>query len=250
MNQQPNSPGHENQSASVSDSHRYDVNFFKPKTEHSRADMKMIVIMVLVWGFAVFGFQFLLCILNQPTPEDSYATFQKVWPNVQNQSASMAQKQVFSKVTLSVLGKNIALKADHKEILQKTLTQSVLTLLPAEQRETFLANLTDASKKQEAVAQAAQAIGLRSTGFDKLRADLLPMSLVSGGEPQLSASIPEIMELYLVHNRSALTDFRFLGFPFHYWYTAQFLLILFVLLCLIYAYVTDRLNAKYDFADG
>ncbi len=249
MNQQPDNPGHENQSATGSDSHRYDVNFFKPKTEHSRADMKMIIVMILVWGIAVFGFQFMLCIFNQPAPEDSYVTFQEVWHDVQNQSASTAQKQVFSKAILSVLGKNVALNAEHKEILQKTLTQSVLTLLPVEQRETFLANLTDASKKQETVAQAAQAIGLQSTGFDKLRADLLPMSLVSGGEPQLSADIPEIMKLYLVHNQSALTDFKFLGFPFHYWYTAQFLLILFVALCLIYAYATDRLNAKYDFAD-
>ena len=38
----------------------------------------------------------------------------------------------------------------------------------------------------------------------------------------------EALDLYLVHNQSVLTDLKFLGFPFHYFYTAVFLLILFV----------------------
>ena len=61
--------------------------------------------------------------------------------------------------------------------------------------------------------------------------------------------IPEIMELYLVHNRSALTDTKFMGFPFHYWYTAQFLLIMFVLICLLYGLFIDKLNKKHNFKD-
>ena len=46
--------------------------------------------------------------------------------------------------------------------------------------------------------------------------------------------LPEIMKLYLTHNQSVLTDTLFLGFPFHYFYTAIFLLILFIGLCILY----------------
>jgi len=46
--------------------------------------------------------------------------------------------------------------------------------------------------------------------------------------------LPVVMKLYLTHNQSKLTDTKFLGFPFHYFYTAVFLLILFVTLCIIY----------------
>ena len=83
--------------------------------------------------------------------------------------------------------------------------------------------------------------------------DLLPSSLVKVESSALSdeskQALPEIMELYLIHNQSFLTDFKFLGFPFHYWYTAQFLLILFVLLCLYYAVSIDRMNEEYEFVE-
>ena len=56
------------------------------------------------------------------------------------------------------------------------------------------------------------------------------------------------MDLYLIHNSSPL-NFKFIGFPFHYWYTAQFLLILFVLLCLIYAVIIEKVNKKHEFPE-
>ena len=56
--------------------------------------------------------------------------------------------------------------------------------------------------------------------------------------------IPTIMSTYLIHNQSFLTDFKFLGFPFHYFYTAVFLLILFVFLCWLYCYRVDKMNVK------
>jgi putative solute:sodium symporter small subunit len=84
--------------------------------------------------------------------------------------------------------------------------------------------------------------------------DLLPTSIVKVENPSLSAesikALPEIMKLYLIHNQSFLTDFKFLGFPFHYWYTAQFLLILFVVLCLIYAVTIDKINKEYNVVEG
>ncbi|MDP8245173.1 MAG: DUF4212 domain-containing protein [Candidatus Hinthialibacter antarcticus] len=227
----------------------HDVNFFFPKTDHSRANMRMVVIMVVVWAVAVFGFQFLLIAMNQPTPEPSYTAFETVWPNIENASASQSEKQDFAKAALSALGKNIALKPDHKEVLQDSVSKIVLSLIAADQKAGYLANLANPDTKPQAVALAVQAIGLESTGFDSLRADFLAFALAPTEEGAVSSQVPEIMELYLIHNQSALTDFRFLGFPFHYWYTAQFLLILFVVLCLIFATITDRLNTKYNFED-
>jgi putative solute:sodium symporter small subunit len=62
-------------------------------------------------------------------------------------------------------------------------------------------------------------------------------------------SLPGIMKKYLIHNQSFLTDFKFLGFPFHYFYTAIFLLILFVGLCWLYCVKADSLNAKLGIVD-
>ena len=59
----------------------------------------------------------------------------------------------------------------------------------------------------------------------------------------------ETMDLYLIHNRSVLTDTKFLGFPFHYFYTAVFLLVLFVGLCWLYCVRTDMFNKRYGIED-
>ncbi len=226
-----------------------DVNFFYPQTAHSLADMKMIIILVLVWFFAVFGFQFLLLVFNKPTPEPAYTSFQSIWSSIQEGTANQTEQQEFARITLSVLGKNIALQPEHKAVLQDALSIITINLLPESQREAFLSNLNDESGMSTVVNQAVEAIGLETSGMDKLRIDLLPSSLVPVTGYELSPELPGIMELYLVHNRSFLTDSRFIGFPFHYWYTAQFLLILFVVLCLIYAWLTDRLNEKYNFTE-
>jgi putative solute:sodium symporter small subunit len=100
---------------------------------------------------------------------------------------------------------------------------------------------------------AITVLNLKNDGFDKIMRDLVPYALVrleESGFPQACREeLGGIMNLYLVHNQNALTDFRFLGFPFHYWYTAQFLLILFVFLCVIYASAIQKANEKYDFVE-
>ena len=102
-------------------------------------------------------------------------------------------------------------------------------------------------------ALAAKTLNLQSSGFDKIMLDLLPNSLVKlerdGSLERYKSELPGIMELYLVHNQNFFTDFTFLGFPFHYWYTAQFLLILFVVLCIIYAVAIDKANMKHNFVE-
>ena len=247
-----------------SDSGKYDVNFFKPKSAHARADMKMISIMIIIWAVAVFGFQFLLIGFNKLTPEPAYETFQQVWPSIENSTADATAQQQFSRSVLSVLGKNIVLGAADKAVLQEALCYSVTSLLPADQKAMLstyaadYANLTDGQIIQKEAFDAktkivAASIGLKDTGFDKLMIALLPNSLTSENPTLLSdnskAALPGIMKLFLVHNRSFLTDTKFLGFPFHYWYTAQFLLILFVVLCLVYAVLIDKINAKHGFTE-
>ena len=221
------------------------MNFFKPRSPHSRADMKLILVLMIIWVVAVFGFQFLLMATNKPTPEPAYTAFEQVWEGVKNGTADTAGQQTFSRSILSVLGKNIAVKDPDKAILKEALSITVGKLVPAEQKAAM------GTETQTQVIAAA--IGLADTGFDKLMTDLLTTSIVPADSGVLSDSskdaLPSIMKLYLVHNRSKLTDTRFLGFPFHYWYTAQFLLILFVVMCLVYAVLIDKINTKYDFTE-
>ena len=227
----------------------YNVNFFKPLSDHAKANKKLISTLAIIWFVAVFGFQALLILFNEPTPEKAYTSFTSVWPSVvDNQDAPVQDKQLLSRSVLSVLGKNIAVKDDHKTVLKEVLTWSVMTTLPDSLQSPFMTQPTD-----ETFKSAASIIGLQNEGFDKIMVDLLPFSLVKANSNVVSeaskASLPDIMELYLVHNRSFLTDFNFLGFPFHYWYTVQFLLILFVVLCLIYAVAIEKTNKKFNFVE-
>ena len=81
-----------------------------------------------------------------------------------------------------------------------------------------------------------------------MKAKLLPFVLDTGGMLEFSNENKEkilgVMKLYLIHNRSFLTDTIFLGFPFHYFYTAIFLLVLFVVLCWVYTFMLDRIHTR------
>jgi putative solute:sodium symporter small subunit len=228
---------------------QYEVNFFKPLTEHARANKRLILVLAILWLVGVFGFQILLMVFNKPTPEDNYTKFEAVWPAVvADASASNAVKQDFARVVLAVLGKNIAVKDTDKVYLKEALSWTLYSMQNDSVKKVF-----QQQPDSETFKVAVSSIGLASQGFDKLMSDLLPSSLIKVEAERISAecqaAIPRIMELYLVHNQSGLTKLSFLGFPFHYWYTAQFLLIMFVLLCLVYARVIDKMNVKYDFIE-
>ena len=87
-----------------------------------------------------------------------------------------------------------------------------------------------------------------------IMADLLPLELkpdlLNPLDETKQAQLSDVMNLYLVHNQSFLTDARFIGFPFHYWYTAEFLLILFVFLCWLYCVRIDRINKKLNIQES
>lgn len=230
-------------------SDQYNVNFFKPLSDHAKANKKLIITLFTIWAVGVFGFQIALMVLNEPTPEPTYAAFESVWPAVVDDAAApVTMKQDFSRTVLAVLGKNIAVKEPHKAVLKEALSWAVYSLSPDSLKSVFQQDPNETTHRI-----AAANIGLAETGMDKLMRDLLPLSLVKVENDRISAdcksALPGIMELYLVHNQNIFTKIRFLGFPFHYWYTAQFLLIMFVLLCLVYALVTDKMNEKFNFVE-
>jgi len=224
------------------------VNFFKPHSKYAKDNNRLITVLVLIWIVAIFGFQALLIIMQKPTPEPNHQVFVDVWTSIKADNASPDQYKQFARVALSVLGKNIVVKPSHKAILRQTLSASVFRLVPGPMQAEFQTQLAQADKTK-ATATAIAVIGLQDKGFDKLMRRLLPTSLVKVDGSALSANIqkemPGIMDLYLIHNRSVLTDFQFFGFPFHYWYTAQFLLILFVGLCFTYAMMINRVMIKH-----
>ncbi len=228
---------------------KYETNFFKPLSEHAKANKKLISTLAIIWAVAVFGFHFLLILVSTPTAEQTLHDFNSVWPQVvESNSATTEMKQTFAKSMLMVLGKNIAVKDNHKAVLKESLSLSVYSLQPDSLKPTF-----NSLPTEEAVKVAIASIGLTTEGFDKIMANLLPSSLVKVESSSLKSeskiSLPQIMDLYLIHNRSFLTDFTFLGFPFHYWYTAQFLLILFVLLCVYYVIKLEQMNKDYEIDD-
>jgi uncharacterized membrane protein len=233
----------------MSNSDQYDVNFFKPLSDHAKANSRLIIILASIWAIAVFGFQFLLMFLNEPTPEKSYETYQSVYPAVVEDASSTPKMKIdFAKSILHVLGKNIAVKDNHKLILKKSLTWTVSSMQPDSMKSIFHQEPSEATYEL-----TSKTLDLQNSGFDKIMIALIPTSLVKmeneSFPEECKAELPGIMDLYLIHNRSFLTDLNFLGFPFHYWYTAQFLLILFVVLCFIYAKSIEKANKTHDFIE-
>lgn len=227
----------------------YEVNFFKPLSTHAKANKKLIIILASIWLVSVFGFQFLLMALNKPTPEKSYEVYKKVYPSVvEDADASTDMKRDFAKSLLFVIGKNNTVKPADKELLKSAFSWAIYSM----QADSLKPMFNQGSNK-ETVDLAKQSLALGEEGFDKLLSTLIPYSIVpienSEFGLELKKEIPRIMDLYLIHNQNVLTDIKFIGFPFHYWYTAQFLLILFVILCLIYAYAIEGINKKHNFIE-
>lgn len=212
----------------------YDINFFRPTSGIARDSNRIITLFVIIWFVAVFGFQFLLIATNKMTPEDTLHRFNEVWPNAQSAEATPAELQELSKTLLMVLGKNIALAEGEKAVLKDAFSLTVARLLPGQAVQP---------------ASVASALSLDKEEFGVIMTELLPHSLVQPTAASISPDLPAVMEKYCTHPRGPLTDFKFLGFPFHYWYTAQLLLIIFVLLCLAYALRIEKLYRKHDFVE-
>lgn len=248
-----------------SSSNDYRISFFKPTTPQATANRNMVVWLVLIWFVAIFGFQILLRLIEKPTPEPDYIAFQNVWEDVQQSSATDNDLQTFGKSVLSVLGK-VNITIEERNILDDALSWTVFKLYPeplttelvaqVEEFKEIQASITSISDPAYIEAKKSLSADISpklSLPMADIRSKILPLELTSDNMNELTNNtkeqLPAIMEKYLVHNQSFLTEARFLGFPFHYFYTAVFLLILFVGLCWLYCVKTDQLNAKFNIVD-
>ena len=243
----------------------YHISFFKPTTPQAKSNRNMVIWLVSVWFVAIFGFHIVLKLIEKPTPEPIYTEFNKAWGNLENNTAAQKDFQVIGQASLSVLGK-IFVSADEKSVLQNALSHSAYWLTAdslksslIKEIESFLVikdeavDINDAqyqSQKKALIKRLCPVIGLSNLDVRKeLIAIELTSSNINAFTVETQSRLPDIMQKYLVHNQSVLTDMKFLGFPFHYFYTAVFLLILFVGLCLGYCVRTDMLNAKFNNID-
>ena len=250
----------------------YRISFFRPTTPYSKSNRNIIIIMVIVWALAVFGFQVALRIFEKPTPEPPLISYNAVKSSVFSGTASLHEKQDFIRSILAVLGKTT--NKDERLILDQALTWSVYGVIPEEKKESFLADLSNIKifredlgslsndeflearlklfqMEDEFLSDLSVLIDIHPFG---LMARLLPLEL----KPDLTGSLMEkeqealsaIMDMYLIHNQSFLTDTRFLGFPFHYWYTAEFLLILFIFLCWLYCVRIEKIHKRLNIQES
>jgi len=225
----------------------YHISFFKPTTKLATFNRNLSIVLVTVWAVCIFGFQIVLRIIEEPVPEQAYLQFENVWDQVKDDQATNAEKQVFIKSALSVLGK-VTLDPKDREVLDAAVYQLTNELVPIDQKLDFahkiqafqgteLGNENYQSLKKDLGAAAAKVIDVQPYS---LEAKLMPLELVAAASVNFQAELVEkVMAKYLIHNQSVLTDTVFLGFPFHYFYTGVFLLILFVFISWFYCVATD-----------
>ena len=246
-------------------SDNYNISFFKPTTELAKINRNLAIKLLLIWVIAIFGFHFLLRIIEKPTPEPAYISFKGVWQSVKSENATIQEKQIFIKSALSVLGKLLIQDKD-RLILNKAISSVTYELVDEQAKENFFNTVTEFNKvktkitslsDKKYVALKTQIINEAATLLDvndySLEAKLIPFELIASEMKNIDDKNNELVEgvmsKYLIHNQSFLTDFKFLGFPFHYFYTSVFLLVLFVGLCWFYCYQTDLIHKKLGIAD-
>lgn len=235
----------------MSESQIYDFNFFKPKSAFAKSNTLLTSAIIIIWALAVFGFHFLLKAIEKPVPEKQLVTFEQVWPSVMDKTATREELKGLAGTYLNLMGRHIPLRLDEDSDVDDNFklcfTSTIYDLLPANERLSFLAlTQKELSERKSMTAGIAARIGLEE---DNILTQVLPYALVAyDGKPvdvKVLEAVPDIMRKYLVHNRSVLTDTQFLGFPFHYFYTAIFLLVLFVVLCLVYCRIMDKVAVKH-----
>lgn len=238
-----------NNNENNNDYNDYHVNLICPKTLYTKNHARLVIYTLIVWAIAVFGFQILLKIFEKPTKELSYQQFENVWPKVVSGSYSNDDIKVFLNSSLNIYGR--ALSANEKESIQEVITWSISNILPQNSKEE-IDHLIEGKRYKEISNQLSSFISFPD---EKVKSNLLPYALIRTGnvENLLNKNIqiiPVIMKKYLIHRRSFLTDSNFLGFPFHYWYTAEFLLILFVFLCWFYCYKLKKINKHHNYQES
>ncbi len=238
-------------------SDQFNFSLFRPRNLHGRKNRNVILNMLLVWAVAVFGFQILLRIIEKPTPEKALADFNSVWPDATVRDLKTVNYQTLLNSLILVKGKNMV-NTDDQMILNKAISTITFNVAPDSLKSKMLSEISEIKelKSKIALSDGQEFLDIKSSiltlekGFSENTALFTGLKSGSLEEKIYTASLtdeypaalsdasldrlPEIMKLYLTHNQSVLTDTLFLGFPFHYFYTAIFLLILFIGLCILY----------------
>jgi uncharacterized membrane protein len=238
-------------------SDQYNFSLFSPRNLHGRKNRNVILSMLAIWAVAVFGFQFLLRAIEKPTPEKALAMFESTWPSVISSDIKNVDYKTFLHSLILVRGKNIV-KAEDQVVLSSAISYVMFNVVPDSVRSVMISAISDVNDlkgqlsgtKDQKYLDLKLLIAARNkeisspgelySGFDaaSLELSILTGSLMEKYPSSLNdesfANLPGIMKFYLTHNQSILTDSKFLGFPFHYFYTAVFLLILFIALCIVY----------------
>jgi putative solute:sodium symporter small subunit len=245
----------------------YNFNLFKPVSPYGRKNRDLIITLLIIWFVAVFGFQLLLLLVQKPTPEKTLLTFEAVWENVKTGKATVQEKMDFVNSLVAVAGKS-SVKPANRIVLNNALTWSVFSMVSDSEKvvlsqliaelRTIKEKLPEAKDAEYALMQSEliriksdiNAIANEKTGIDPTnnKAAILPYNLNAENKEISAADIdalPVVMKLYLTHNQSFLTDSKVIGFPFHYFYTAEFLLILFVCMCMFYSIRVTQLQKKF-----
>lgn len=249
-------------------SDQYNFSIFSPRNKHGRKNRNVIFTMLAIWAVAVFGFQILLRVIEKPVPEAALGQFDAQWTLISSGSEADADYRALLNSLVMVRGKTTITEPD-KILLSDAITASAFRLVPDSVRLTVIEGIGSLKRMHEEIntlkgqeyldqkvliRDAGTALTLTMepfTGYGNgsLEAPILVASLkeewpASFTGPEMSR-LPDVMKLYLTHNHSVLTDTSFLGFPFHYFYTAVFLLILFVVLCIVYNKLIEwRLNRE------
>jgi putative solute:sodium symporter small subunit len=246
----------------------YNFNLFQPVSPYGRKNRNLIIILVTVWFVAIFGFQILLLLFQKPTPEKTLISFESVWEKVKTGVANDQEKKDYVNSLVAVTGKS-SVKPANKIILVNALTRAVFEMVSDSEKVLLSGHIKELAEIRGKLAVATEAeylllksdlmrikaainsIANEKTGIDPTnnKEAILPYSLNAENKELTSDEIealPQIMKLYLTHNQSFLTDTKIFGFPFHYFYTAEFLLILFVGICLFYSIRTTQLQKKFS----
>ncbi|MDA3890327.1 MAG: DUF4212 domain-containing protein [Salinivirgaceae bacterium] len=249
----------------MNNENNYHISFFKPTTDRAKYNRNMVIWLIGIWTVAIFGFHILLRVIEKPTPEPQLIAFNEVWENVKSNNASNDEIKTFANSALHVAGK-VFINTEHRAALDNGISWATMQLADSSQKVALtsaIANFETATENAQAITDAnyiqakkelgALSIAVLGLNPDEVLAKILSLELRSSGIEKITDENISIIETcmphYTIHNRSVLTDTKFLGFPFHYFYSAVFLLILFIGLCWLYCYRVDKYNEKIGIAD-
>jgi uncharacterized membrane protein len=223
----------------------YNINFFFPNSDFAKDNNRLIAIIVIIWALSVFGFHFWMKAIEKEVAEPSLVSYRTAITSLDSGNATIEQKQETAQAYLMLMGKYLQLRSN--DVLKKAFTLAAYELLPEDQKAGFADAVKAEGVTRTDFAYVAAAVGLADGEFDALLANVIPYAVTALDKtPTNYSDITPLMEKYFIHYRSFLTDTIFLGFPFHYFYTAVWLLVLFCGLCWIYCKIADTMMVKHN----